>query len=207
MNNDELDQLVRRSAVPERPAEFWDQFPGKVIEGITPAHRPASKPTTDRGYWLTLFGSPLRPLAFGLGLAVMCAVVGFALGFWKGQQSTAGDSQLAEMRKCFREIEAMFPHQVQAIVLDQKGARLVLADQPNLPAAPPLYLRICGPSGCQRFVTFSGQQICVNGDVCDVLLDRHGSVLLVGQRLLWSASQPTDSGTYRIEAHPLDTAL
>src|SRR5205807_3264137 len=111
---------------------------------------------------------------------------------------------LAEAAKYIREIEALFPNQLQAIVLDQKGARLLLADHSNVPASPPLYLKICGPYGCQRFVTFSGQQIRINDDLCDVLIDRQGNVLLVGRELLWSSSEPAGKARpYRIEAKPL----
>ena len=118
------------------------------------------------------------------------------------------DSQLAEARKYFHELEALFPNQLQAIVFDQQGTHLVLAPEPNLPASPPLYLKICGPKGCQRFVTFSGQQIRVNGDVCDVLADRQGNVLVVGQETLWAdAKAAVRSGPYQIEARALETNL
>ena len=84
----------------------------------------------------------------------------------------------------------------------------MLAPEPNLPASPPLYLKICGPKGCQRFVTFSGQQIRVNGDVCDVLVDHQGNVLVVGRETLWSdAKAAARIGPYQIEARALETTL
>jgi RNA polymerase sigma factor (sigma-70 family) len=71
--------------------------------------------------------------------------------------------------------------------------------------SPPLYLKICGPRDCQRFVTFSGQQIRVNGDVCDVLSDHQGNVLVVGRQLLLSGSKAsTRGGQYQIEAGALE---
>ena len=83
----------------------------------------------------------------------------------------------------------------------------MLAQEPNLPASPPLYLKISGPRGCQRFVTFSGQQIHVNGDVCDVLADHRGNVLVVGRQLLWSGSKASGgSGQYQIEARALESS-
>jgi hypothetical protein len=109
-------------------------------------------------------------------------------------------------RKCFQEIQPLFPHQLQAIVFDRQGARLVLAETADVPVSPPLYLKICGPKGCQQFVTFSGQQIRVNGEVCDVLLDSQGNVLVVGGQLVWSSSKPAGkAGSYRIEAKLLIT--
>jgi hypothetical protein len=108
-----------------------------------------------------------------------------------------------EAQKYFHEIEGLFPNQLQAIVLDQTGARLVLSPAADVPRSPPLYLRICGPDGCQRFVTFSGQQIRVNGEACEVLVDRRGRVLLVGRDTVWSGSDPSGkTGPYRIERPP-----
>ena len=81
----------------------------------------------------------------------------------------------------------------------------MLAQEPNLPKSPPLYVKICGPNGCQRVVTFSGQQIRVNGDVCDVLADHRGNVLVVGRQLVWSGARVgANSGRYQIEARVLD---
>jgi len=89
-------------------------------------------------------------------------------------------------------------------VLDQTGARLVLSPAADVPRSPPLYLRICGPAGCQRFVTFSGQQIRVNGQACEVLVDRQGQIMLVGPKLFWSGSDPMAKGDrYQIEAATL----
>jgi hypothetical protein len=158
--------------------------------------------------WASAFRFLLSKPAVALGVAVACLALGFVLGSWRGQYSPGKDAQLAEARKYFHELEALFPNQLQAIVFDQQGTHLVLAQEANLPASPPLYLKICGPKGCQRFVTFSGQQIRVNGDVCDVLVDHRGNVLVVGQETLWSdAKAATRRGPYQIEARALEAAL
>jgi hypothetical protein len=84
----------------------------------------------------------------------------------------------------------------------------MLAPKPNLPASPPLYLKVSGPEGCQRFVTFSGQQIRVNGDVCDVLVDHQGKVLVIGRETLWSdAKRAARSAPYQLEARALEASL
>jgi hypothetical protein len=146
--------------------------------------------------------------AFALGVAAVCLTLGFALGLWKRHASPGSDAQFAEARKYYQEIQGLFPHQLQAIVFDPQGAHLVLAQKADVPASPPLYLKICGPGGCQRFVTFSGQQIRFNGEVCDVLSDHEGNVLVVGRQSLW-ASTPTGarSGPYQVEARVLENLL
>jgi hypothetical protein len=158
--------------------------------------------------WVGVFRALVSRPAFVLGVAAVCLAVGFVLGSWRGQRPSGQDSQLAEARKYFHELEALFPNQLQGIVFDQQGTHLVLAPEPNLPASPPLYLKVCGPQGCQRFITFSGQQIRVNGDVCDVLVDHQGKVLVVGQETLWSdARGAVRRGPYQIEAKVLEASL
>jgi hypothetical protein len=114
---------------------------------------------------------------------------------------------VAQVQKCYREIEAMFPNQVQAIIFDEAGSRIVLAEKPGVPDSTPLYLRICGPQGCQQVVTFSGQEIQVNGENWEVLTDAAGNVLLVGNKFVWSsASHVHELGKYRVETRSLETA-
>ena len=194
MKDKELNEVLKRAAVPERGADYWERFPSQVTAEIerrrqharaersaeAPARWMAEAALRGRGRPRSALWSANRPSPSGWPL--VCLALGFVLGIWRGQRSPGYDPQLAEARKYFQEIEGLFPNQLQAIVFDQQGAHLVLAQEPNLPASPPLYLKICGPEGCQRFVTFSGQQIRVNGDVCDVLADHQGNVLVVGRQ-------------------------
>jgi hypothetical protein len=220
MKDRELNEVLKRAVVPERKADYWERFPSQVTAEIerrrqhARAARSADAPVPavadDRTTWTwaaafhSLGGKP----AFAIGVAVVCLALGFVLGSWRGQRSPGTDSQLMEARKYFHELEALFPNQLQAIVFDQQGTHLMLAPEPNLPASPPLYLKVCGPKGCQRFVTFSGQQIPVNGDVCDVLVDRQGHVLVVGRETLWSdAKGAARSGPYQVEARALEATL
>lgn len=205
MKNSELEQVLKAAAVPERTQEFWERFPGRVLDEIRRrAPLPFSKPSSYRSQQPIPFAFRL---AFAAGLAAACITLAFWLGFWRGQHSATVDPQLAAVQKYFHEIEGLFPNQVQALVFDQAGAHLVLADRPDVPVSAPLYLKICDANACRRFVTFSGQKIRVNGDVFDVLLDRQGDVLLVGEQWVWSSSQPAaGAGRYRIEARPLPTS-
>ena len=203
MNNDELDKILKSARVPERAGDYWEKFPDRVMAKLhwrkqNAEARQLARPRSSSFRFLRL------PV-FGAGLAVACIILGFGLGLRIGRQSIAPErAQLAEALKCYREIAGLFPNQIQSIVFDQKGAHLVLAEQPNVPASTPLYVKICGPAGCQRFVTFSGQQIRVNGDTFDVLVDRRGDVMVVGEQSVWSSSEPLHSvDGYRIEARPL----
>lgn len=205
MTNRELDELLKRAPVPERDAEYWQEFPRRVVRGLDRARRRSDvsvqEPAGSRwaaGLW--------PKLAFATGLAAVCLVTGLLIGLHEGHQSAGTELQLAEARKCYGEVEALFPNQVQALVLDATGGHLVLAPEPNVPKSAPLYVKICGARGCQRVVTFSGQRIAVNGTFFEVLVDRQGEVLLVGEQSVWSSSEPGQKiEGYRIEARPLLT--
>jgi len=164
----------------------------------------ASQPQT-QPFWLRY---RFRFATVGLGLAISGLLLVFVLGSREERQLSITEPQLAAARKYFQEIETLFPGQVQAIVFDQQGSHLVLAERSNVPTSSPLYLRICGPKGCQNYVTFSGQQIRLNGETCEVLLDHHGNVLLVGQRWIFSTAQASaKDARYQVAARPLEMTL
>ncbi|MEY2429966.1 MAG: hypothetical protein QOJ40_2851 [Verrucomicrobiota bacterium] len=198
MNNRELDEILKRVPFPERPVEYWEEFPGRVRRQL---RSPRERARGFEGRRVV----PRFPPAWGIGLALVCIVIAWAVGFRSQKSSPTNAQQLSQVRKYFREIEALFPNQVQAITFDQQGAHLTLAPEANVPSSPALYLKVCGAEGCQRFITFSGQQIRIRGQLCEVLADRDGGILLVGRDFLWSSSAKAgDKAAYRIEAKPLE---
>lgn len=197
MNNTELEKLLKAVPPPERPPEFWEQLARRVSTRIHwQAKLVATSGDEPRPWWLSW--------TWGFSAAAACLVLAFALGYGRGRPTVESNAQLAQARIYFREIESLFPRQVQAIVFDDRGPRLLLAEKADVPDSTPLYVKICGPRGCQQHVTFSGQQIRVNGEDCDVLTDAAGHVLIAGKELVWSSASPARSvGQYRIEARPL----
>jgi hypothetical protein len=198
MTNAELDQLLKSAPAPDRDAAYWEEFPDRVTRRLYQVCSPGfSRPAPH----------PVRRWAWGLGLAAACIVAGFVVGSWR-TRVVAEQRQWATMQTYFREISALFPNQLRAIVIDERGPRLVLSEQPDVPTSEPLFVRICRAQGCQSFITFSGQQIQVNGELCDVLSDARGNVLLVGQNLVWSSAEPNAGRLpYRIQARALEVAL
>ena len=206
MKNSELDQILKSAPVPDRPEAYWDQFPRRVMAKTdklrTRADAETNHPRTEP-FWLR---SRFQFATAGLGLAIIGLLLGFVFGFWQGRNLSITGPQLAAARKYFQEIETLFPGQVQAIVFDQQGPHLVLAEHSNVHASSPLYLKVCGPKGCQSYVTFSGQQIRINGETCEVLLDHQDNVLLIGQEWVLSTAQaPAKRARYQVSARPLMT--
>jgi hypothetical protein len=214
MHNEDLNRSLKALQVPELPAEYWEDFPRRVMARMQRAGAPkpgSSEALADRwpaGLFAcrNSFRFVRRPV-FASGLVAACVLLAIAMSLWRGRQPATVDPQFVEAQKCLGEIEALFPNQLRALVFDQQGPRLVLADKADVPSSPPVYLRISEPKGSHRFVTFSGQQIQVNGDVFDVLVDRQGGVLLMGEQSVWSSSAAAEKeGRYRIEARLLPTS-
>ena len=198
MKNEELDKLLKSLGAPNRPTEYWDEFPKSVIRELRRAD-------------VAGFGQAVRPraprLAWGLGLATACVVVGLTIGFRWGRHSIPGSAERVELNNYLREIETLFPRQIQAIVFDESGPRLILSEKPDVPNSPAVFVRICAKTGCRSFITFSGQRVRMNGDEFEVLVDAQGGVIVVGLQSIWSSVGALSTGMpYRITAQRLEVS-
>lgn len=198
MTNHDLAKWLELARVPERSAAYWAAFPKAVTQRLQAGREPVlDRCVKGRGAaWVWV-----------AGLAAAGIAVGFILGIWQGLRRSEA-RQWAAMQKCFQEISALFPNQVRGIVLDEHGLRLVLAQTTTVASSPPLAVQIRQGRHWRGFVTFSGQHIEVNGELCEVLMDGQGHILLIGRKLVWSSAQPT-GGTglpYRIRARALEAA-
>ncbi|MBI4023451.1 MAG: hypothetical protein HY360_00625 [Verrucomicrobia bacterium] len=202
----ELDELLKAAVVPERSAGYWERFPQRVTtrlkEGVVVP--------------LTIDHQPSTFSRWSFVLAAACLLIGFATGYWMahphgthGASSEAG--QVAQNEKLFREMASLFPNQIRAIISDNQGVRLVLSEKAEIPTSTPLLLKICDGGQCRRIITFSGQQIRVNGENCEVLSDSRGNVMVVGRRWYWSSADPSTKasrdGRSHIQAQPLEISL
>ncbi len=193
MNDAELNQLLKSAKVPGRGGGHWAEFPNRVGAALRVGR---VSPTGQHSFW--------PKLAWGLSLAGACVLIGFVIGHWRGARATQVAQKFLQSEKLIHEVRAMFPNQVQAVILDKDGMQLVLAEKADVPDSPAIYLNICGPDGCRQIITSSGQQIRLNGEVCDVLADARGNIILAGSRLIWSSeSHATSMGGYRIEARAM----
>jgi len=208
MTNEELKKLLQANRTPVMPGEYWAEFPERATRQIR--QREGNSITTTHRHeeqrWAVALQLLRRKPALIFAFVIFSALLGFTV-WQKQQKSSAERMQLAEAAKYFREIETLFPNQLQGIVFDASGPRMILADRPSVAASPALYLKLCSARGCKRYITFSGQRIRFNDQEFEVLSSRRGEVLLVGERTVWSsATSPIKGATLRIEAHSLQTA-
>jgi hypothetical protein len=191
--------VLKQAKVPEPRRGFWDELPVKVQRAIDSGRGGVVRPE-DAVAGLSFFEVLLRKAAVPLAFAAACLMIGFIWGA-NSRKSEVQPTELAEARACWREAAALFPNQLQAIVFDQQGSRVLLAEKPNQPSSPPIYLRLCDDQGCKRFITFSGQQIKVNGENFEVLVNCEGEVLLVGDAQVWKSSKrASNMGGFKVVA-------
>lgn len=198
MNDAELNRILKSADTPRRTDEYWEDFPGQVTRQLNrplPPERRVSR-------WLPR-------LAWAGGLAAVCVLAGLIIGQQSGRNETAsnGNGQLLQSEKLIREVMAMFPNRVRAIVKDESGMKIVLSDDANIPASTPLWVKICQGGHCTTLVTFSGQEVMVAGQKLTVLAEADDGILLVGDRFAW-ASDGTKSGVQdlKIQARALEFA-
>lgn len=195
--DDELNELLRTARVPERTPEYWAEFPDAVARAIrrpAPVHA-AAAPRSHAWAW-------------SVGFAAICLALGFFAGFWRGHAVGFSTAEIAQSRKIYHELAALFPGQLQGVQLDGRAPQLVLAGDAQPPASAPLLVQICHGGNCRRFITFSGQRVAVDGEMFEVLSDAAGHVLVVGERLAWSSGEPRKAvAGYRIRATALGEML
>jgi hypothetical protein len=188
----DLDRVLKSAKAPERPPEFWDQFPRRVSARIKgqEGRRVRSEKVSLGKRWLL----------FALSGAAACVLIGFFGSHWQGRTDLAGSLQ---NQKLVSEVLTMFPNQVQAIIQDEHGMKLSLADVPNVPSSVPLWIQVCDGNRCWSIVTFSGQTVQVAGKNVEVLSEGSGGVMLVGDQFFWSSENAGASRNFRIVARPL----
>jgi hypothetical protein len=195
MNNPELESILKKARLPETAEETLETLPRRVVARLDRNDPP---PCPARGF------APRLAWAFGLAA---CAAIAFAAGHWSGRMETAATPATDSLAgaKLIREMMAMFPNQIRAIARDDGGElRLILSDTGDVPASPPLYIRISDGKHSSSFVTFSGQEIQVNGQTITVLADPRGGIILAGNQFVWSSAERTSTaGHFKIEARNL----
>ena len=163
MNNSELKRLLKSVPIPSREPEFWEQLPRRISAKTRCREIQRTEPEA-AARWPSL-------VAWGFSLAAICLVLGFAFAHWPVAEKT---NSLLHNKKLVREVLGMFPNQIQAIIQDENGVRLVLSEEPTIPKSTPLWINICESGHCRSIITFSGQTVRVAGQPVEVLADEIG---------------------------------
>lgn len=194
MNNSELDRKLKDACGPALDAQYQAGFAQQVLAHLRSSWPPVARP--GRFWRLRL------PWALATAAGIVLA---FLAGRWHGRHEASQDV-LADS-KLIRETLAMFPHRLRAIVRDPHGLHLVLSDQNDVPASPPIYVSITDGRTASSMVTFSGQEIQIAGQKLTVLSEGDGGIILEGKEFVWSSTEPAmATGGLKIQARNLGPA-
>lgn len=181
MNDSELDQTLKAARGPYLDPEYQRAFPQSVLASVrSDPNRLAHKGRAGHRLWRFRLVWALSTTA--------CIVIAFLAGHWHGRWESSRDV-LADS-KLIQQTLSMFPNRVRAIVRDQRGINLVLSDKDDVPASTPIYVSICDGKNCSSMVTFSGQEIQIDGQTLTVLAEANGGIILEGNGFLWENGKP-----------------
>ena len=180
MNDSELEKKLKAAHTPVLAGDYQADFPRLVLANLR-SSPPEKIPAPNS--W--------RPRLAWCFAAALLLVAAFGLGHWRGREAVASSTGILENAKVICETLALFPNQVRAIVQDEHGLKLVLAERADVPDSPPLFVHICDGKNCASVVTFSGQEIELAGQKITVLSEAGGGIILEGKEFVWSSSAQT----------------
>ena len=77
-----------------------------------------------------------------------------------------------------REVSALFPQQIKAIVSDGADLQIALSDQPLTNSSQAVVIEICENNGCKTVITYIGQTIEIGKHRITIRTDEDGGIVV-----------------------------
>lgn len=126
-------------------------------------------------------------------------------------QHRLGAENLANDREVLRQMEQLFPNQIDAVVQRNGKTDLALADSPGVGGAQPLVVVFQRGKESIRVLSYSGHRVCLDlggkTSCFDLLETPNGGVILEGTDRAWIASQHPVVQGYSVRAQTLEASL
>lgn len=81
-----------------------------------------------------------------------------------------------------REVSAVFPHQVKAIMTDGGELQIALSEEPVPDGAQAVVIEACGNGGCTVVITYVGQTVEIHRQHVTVRAGEHGAIIIKGRQ-------------------------
>jgi hypothetical protein len=118
---------------------------------------------------------------------------------------------LATDREILRQMETLFPHQVDAVVQNNGKTDLSIAQAPVVGSDQPVLVLFKRGHDIIRILSFSGHRVCVDlgktHDCFEILESPTGGVILEAEDGVWLASQHPVIAGYAVRAQTLEASL
>ena len=151
-----------------------------------------------------------RSPVFWRWAVVVCVLGAVSLALWPGGRPVLTNDGLAAWRKTFRQMEILFPGQLNAVIEQDGDVELDLAAESATPSEQPVLVEFSRGSHVLRVLSYSGRRVCVTLDgrnTCfEALVTGDGNVILTWDDFLWVSQNPMPRAGYRMEAHSLTPA-
>jgi hypothetical protein len=143
---------------------------------------------------------------YGFALAVLVAIFPFL--FVRHHPAT---ENLADDRQLLRQVEKLFPHQVDTVVEENGKVNLSIAQAPMVGSDQPVL--VVFKRGCEsiRVLSYSGHRICLTlgqeHNCFEVLTTPSGGVILEAENKVWLSTEHPVVAGYSVRAQSLEAPL
>ena len=109
--------------------------------------------------------------------------------------------------KVLAEMEALFPGQVDAVILQGNSVKLDLSDTPEGSSQQPLVVTLRRGGQTVQVLAYSGRKVCVElggrRECFEPLVTAEGKVILSGDDFVWEDNNPRPVAGYSVQARSL----
>ena len=195
MNDVELARELHRLKVPPASGSARERARHRALTAFGPGGT-ASDPAPRRLSWSWLAAGALAAVLLGTGLKWLHS---------PAREDLAGD------RKILQQMQALFPHQVDAVVEENGKVDLSIAQAPVVGTDQPVVLLFRQGDRTIRVLSYSGHRVCValdGGENCfEILATPAGGIILEGSDKVWIASEHPKIAGYTVHAQTLEAPL
>jgi hypothetical protein len=123
----------------------------------------------------------------------------------------AASENLANDREFLRQVEKLFPNQVNAVVEKDGKVDLSIAQSPVVGSDQPVLVMFTQGRDTIRILSYSGHRVCLmlgkTQNCFEILATPTGGIILEGEDKVWLASEHPEVAGYSVRAQTLEASL